>query len=288
MGGMRWRDVAELVRAPAALSVPGDPLAGACAARWPFGPRTAGMAASSVCLYWAGMALNDYADRDLDADEWPERPIPSGRIRPAAAMALASGLTGAGLVLATQAGGRAGVAVAIPLAASVWTYDLALRSTPFRPEAMAAARILNVLMGSGLARSGAAGRAAAVIGAHTYTVSVLSRHDVWGTRRLVPAVTLAVSTALGVVSSLRPGAPPAARIGGAAAAAAYIATYGRTQAAAIREPTAANFGSAVRAGTLGRLPLQAALIATSGSLPAASALVISYPLASWLTKKIPP
>jgi 4-hydroxybenzoate polyprenyltransferase len=285
---MRWRDLAELVRAPAALSVPGDLLAGACAARWPFGPRTAGMAASSVCLYWAGMALNDYADRDLDATERPERPIPSGRIRPAAALAVAGGLTGAGLVLARLAGGRAGAAVAIPLAATVWAYDLALKSTPAGPAAMAAARSLNVVMGSGLARSGAAGLPAAVIGAHTYTVTALSRHEVRGASRRVPAATLAASTALGVASSLRPGAPRAARIGGTAAAAAYLATYGRAQATAIREPTAANVRSAVRAGILGLLPLQASLVATSGSLPAASVLVISLPLADRLARKISP
>jgi len=75
--GVGWRDVVELVRAPAALSVPGDVLAGATAAGT-LGPRTAALAAASVCLYWAGMAANDWADRELDARERPERPIPSG------------------------------------------------------------------------------------------------------------------------------------------------------------------------------------------------------------------
>ncbi|GAA4591371.1 hypothetical protein GCM10023177_28620 [Streptomyces violaceoruber] len=70
----RVHDLARLVRAPAALSVPGDALAGAAAARRPLGPGLLGMTASSVCLYWAGMALNDYADRDLDVVERPERP----------------------------------------------------------------------------------------------------------------------------------------------------------------------------------------------------------------------
>ena len=69
------RVLAELVRTPAALTVPGDSLAGAAAAGWPFGSRTPALAASSVCLYWAGMALNDYADLALDAAERPERPI---------------------------------------------------------------------------------------------------------------------------------------------------------------------------------------------------------------------
>jgi len=100
---MGLRDLAELVRAPAALSVPGDIVAGAAAAGV-LGPRTLGLACSSVCLYWAGMAANDYADRELDAVERPERPIPSGRISPRAAAALAAGLTAAGLAAAGLAG----------------------------------------------------------------------------------------------------------------------------------------------------------------------------------------
>ena len=46
------------------------------------GPQAAGLSAASVCLYWAGMSANDWADRDLDAKERPERPIPSGRVTP--------------------------------------------------------------------------------------------------------------------------------------------------------------------------------------------------------------
>src|SRR2546423_13726008 len=80
--------VVELVRAPAALSVPGDSLAGAAAAGWPFGRRSVALSASAVCLYWAGMALNDYADRELDRTERPERPIPSGPGPPGVALGL--------------------------------------------------------------------------------------------------------------------------------------------------------------------------------------------------------
>ena len=76
-------DVAELVRLPAVLSVPGDVLVGAAASgQMRDVPRTAGLVAASSCLYLAGMALNDYADRDVDAVERPGRPIPSGRVTP--------------------------------------------------------------------------------------------------------------------------------------------------------------------------------------------------------------
>ena len=74
------------------LSVPGDVLVGAAASGQVRDvPRAAGLAAASSCLYLAGMALNDYADRDVDAVERPGRPIPSGRVTPGFALGLAGG-----------------------------------------------------------------------------------------------------------------------------------------------------------------------------------------------------
>ena len=62
---------------------------GARATSWPAPRRPArsagrapALAAPRCCLYWAGMAANDWADRELDAVERPERPIPSGRVAP--------------------------------------------------------------------------------------------------------------------------------------------------------------------------------------------------------------
>ncbi|AQZ64125.1 hypothetical protein BKM31_24055 [[Actinomadura] parvosata subsp. kistnae] len=141
------RDLLELVRAPAALSVPGDVAAGAAAGQV-LGPRTVGLACSSVCLYWAGMAANDWADRHLDATERPERPIPSGRVSPGAALGVAVGLTAAGLTTAALAGGRRALAVAVPLAGAIWAYDLVAKNTPAGPLVMAACRGLDVLLGA--------------------------------------------------------------------------------------------------------------------------------------------
>ncbi|MDP9794699.1 4-hydroxybenzoate polyprenyltransferase [Catenuloplanes nepalensis] len=202
-------DLAELVRAPAALSVPGDLVAGASAAGV-LTPATGALSAASVCLYWAGMAANDWADRHLDATERPERPIPSGRVRPGAAFGLAAGLTAAGLGVAAAVGGRRSLAVALPLAATIWAYDLRAKNTPAGPAVMAACRALDVLLGatttprSGpLDASGAVGRAlwralpaAAVIAAHTYTVTELSRREVSGATPALPATTLTATAAL--------------------------------------------------------------------------------------------
>lgn len=80
----------ELVRAPAALTAVGDTVAGGAAAGTPLRGRRLLLPAASAAFYWAGMALNDWADRELDAVERPERPIPSGRVSAGAALATGS------------------------------------------------------------------------------------------------------------------------------------------------------------------------------------------------------
>ncbi|GAA2954318.1 hypothetical protein GCM10020227_21670 [Streptomyces flavovirens] len=138
---------AELLRVSALFTVPGDALAGAAALGRAPGRGTALAVGASLCLYEAGMALNDWADRDEDAVDRPHRPIPSGRISPGAALAAAGALTAAGLALASRAG-RPALAVASGLAATVWAYDLRLKHTPAGPAAMAAARSLDLLLGA--------------------------------------------------------------------------------------------------------------------------------------------
>ncbi|GIJ25644.1 transferase [Micromonospora qiuiae] len=209
----RVADLVELVRAPAALSVPGDVVAGAAAAG-ALGPRTPALAASSVLLYWAGMAANDWADRRLDAVERPQRPIPSGRVSPGLAVGLAVGLTAAGVGLATAAGGRRAAAVALPLATAIWGYDLAAKNTAAGPAVMAACRGLDVLLGAAAGRPARALPAALTVAAHTWTVTALSRREVHGADSALPLRTLA-GTALVTASAALP-ARPRRRIGPAA------------------------------------------------------------------------
>ncbi|MET8374041.1 SCO3242 family prenyltransferase [Micromonospora profundi] len=188
-------DLAELVRAPAALSVPGDVVAGAAAAGT-LSPRTPALAGASVLLYWAGMAANDWADRRLDAVERPERPIPSGRVTPAAAVGLAAGLTAAGVGLAAAAGGRRAAALAVPLAATIWGYDLLAKNTAAGPAVMAACRGLDVLLGASGGRLARALPSAITVAAHTWTVTELSRREVSGADAALPLRTLAPVSAI--------------------------------------------------------------------------------------------
>ncbi|MFC4467690.1 SCO3242 family prenyltransferase [Streptomyces xiangluensis] len=295
---VRLADLASLVRAPAALSVPGDILAGAAAAGRPLGPRTVGTMASSVCLYWAGMALNDYADATVDAVERPQRPVPSGRVPRRTALSLACGLTAAGLGLAALSGGRRGLGVALPLTGLVWAYDLKLKSTKAGPAAMAGARALDVLAGAvatGGAKSGRRGLApAALVGLHTYTLTALSRHEISGAPARLPAATLGVSAATALAAAgtapSGPGRHPDARTAAVAAAGAlgYLGTYGLAQVKAVREPSGENVRRAVGAGILGLVPLQTALTARGGSPVVAAALGAVHPLARRLARRVSP
>ncbi|MEV4810717.1 SCO3242 family prenyltransferase [Micromonospora avicenniae] len=198
-------DLVELVRAPAALSVPGDVVAGAAAAGV-LDRRTPALAGASVLLYWAGMAANDWADRRLDAVERPERPIPSGRVRPGTAVGLAAGLTTAGVALAAAAGGRRAAAVAVPLAVTVWGYDLRAKNTSAGPAVMAACRGLDVLLGASGGRLTRALPAALTVAAHTWTVTALSRREVTGADPALPLGTLA-GTAVVAAAAARAARP---------------------------------------------------------------------------------
>ncbi|MFI6488452.1 SCO3242 family prenyltransferase [Streptomyces sp. NPDC050564] len=220
---------AELLRLPALFTVPGDALAGAAAVGARPNSRTLLAIGSSLCLYEAGMALNDWADRAEDAVERPHRPLPSGRIRPASALAAAGALTAAGLALAARAG-RSSLAVAAPLAATVWAYDLTLKRTPAGSVAMATARGLDVLLGAAATadtahsrdrhlRLAATGRAApgrdvtrrAMVGSrparcalpsaltlavHTLAVTTVSRGETQGGSPVAPLAALATTGAL--------------------------------------------------------------------------------------------
>ncbi|GGR99302.1 hypothetical protein GCM10010252_42500 [Streptomyces aureoverticillatus] len=144
---MNLRAWAELLRLPALFTVPGDALAGAAATGLRPGRGTLLAIGSSLCLYEAGMALNDWADRAEDAVDRPHRPLPSGRVTPTAALTAAAALTAGGLALAARAG-RPALATATALAGTVWAYDLGLKRTPAGPVAMAAARGLDLLLGA--------------------------------------------------------------------------------------------------------------------------------------------
>ncbi|TDC12862.1 4-hydroxybenzoate polyprenyltransferase, partial [Kribbella albertanoniae] len=228
--------------------------------------RAVGLSASSICIYWAGMALNDWADRELDAVERPERPIPSGRVPAQTAFNLAAGLTAGGLVLSALSGGRSTLATSAALAATAWTYDVVAKNTVAGPAVMASARALDVLVGAGAERRRALAPALAV-GAHILAVTTLSRGEVHGGTPTPARLSLAVSAALTAATSGRKQGgfwrrrSSVAEVTTAALAGWFARSVLPAQAAAAREPDAVHVRGAVGAGIHGLVPLQAAWVA---------------------------
>ncbi|MFB6942489.1 SCO3242 family prenyltransferase [Streptomyces sp. NPDC056305] len=394
---MTVRAWAELLRVSALFTVPGDALAGAAATGLRPDRGTALAVGASLCLYEAGMALNDWADRDEDAVDRPHRPIPSGRISPGAALAAAGALTAAGLGLAARAG-RPALAVATGLAATVWAYDLRLKHTPAGPAAMAAARGLDLLLGAtatGAATTGTSGPgrgtragsgrgrdsaresrsapgrvppfgslpfrvpvpvsrsgsgscsgaavipasgsgpasaadgaargsvlgalpAAGLLGAHTYAVTAVSRHEAQGGSTITPLVALAATAALGAAAlreqrgprgaeaatrdtgcggkerayrsdpSPTPGVTTAPRLLLTALTGAYFRTAAGPLLHAALNPSPPLTQRAVGGGIRAMIPLQAALAARAGAAGTGLAVMGLVPLARTLARKVSP
>ncbi|MEU6123756.1 SCO3242 family prenyltransferase [Streptomyces sp. NPDC047123] len=285
---------AELLRLPALFTVPGDALAGAAATGLRPNRRTLLAIGSSLCLYEAGMALNDWADRAEDAVERPERPLPSGRIAPPAALAAASALTVTGLALASRAG-RPSLAAASALAGTVWAYDLGLKHTPAGPAAMAAARGLDLFLGATATAgphrgpgAGAATPSAGALAAHTLAVTVVSRREAQGGSSTAPLAALAVTAALTRVvgGELRDTRVTARRALRGALALAYAATAAKPLFHASLNPSPPLTQRAVGGGIRAMIPLQAALAARAGAAGTALLTAALAPAARKFARKV--
>ncbi|MEV7828792.1 SCO3242 family prenyltransferase [Microbacterium enclense] len=284
----RVADYLDLVRAPASLTVLGDAVVGALSARGSGGDfplRGGALAASSVCLYSAGMALNDWADADLDALERPERPIPSGRITRSRALAVGAGLTALGIGSAFAAGRASGL-VSLALAGALWAYDLVFKPTAAGPVVMAVCRGLDVMMGAAGPGWRGALLPASAVAVHTVAVTAVSRGEVDGSTRVTGGAAVTASVAVAASGLLggsgapgRPGGERAvAALGGPRAAAAlggarYLAAVLPGYLAVAGEASASNSRDATRAGIRAVVPLQSALAARAGSPVATLALL---------------
>ena len=110
-----------------------------------------------VCLYWAGMILNDVFDAEKDKLDGKPRPIPRGKIPLGQARTAGWSLLVVGVLLSSAAGYVPAegfsttwfpAAVAIALAALVVGYDGPLKQTPIAPAAMGGCRVLSFLLGA--------------------------------------------------------------------------------------------------------------------------------------------
>ena len=271
-----------LVRAPAVFSALGDPIAGLLLHD---GDIAAGQAsrlsAASAMLYLAGMALNDFADREEDARERPERPIPSGAVSPRAAALIGGSLLLGGVLIARGAGARwTGTA----LAAAIVAYDFQLkRSATLGPMAMGACRALSLLMGVEASRGVVTRRGtegALLLGAYVAGLTLIARGET-GTAR---------TTELRAGAGLVAGALLATAVRGGPSSLAWSAATAALAGPAVRraviEPSPKTVGPAVGALIRAIPALDGGIANASGPVPA-GVLLSLLALTRWGRTLIP-
>ncbi len=276
-----------LLRVPNLFTVPGDVVAGFLLARPSAGAgellSLALLIAPSLCLYAAGLVLNDWWDIDRDRIERPERPLASGQVAPSMALAVSIILMLLALCLAAVVGTGALVAAAA-LSALVLFYNGAARRVPMLGFlTMGLCRGANLLLGASLALPDlliVVATAAAVetlyIAAVTAAASRETEGMPRGPSRWAPAGVIAAGLGLFVLHS---GASLPSVMGAALASGSvlWVAVSMRADLSASEAPR--KIGSLVRC----LIPIQAAFILVGGPwafVPAA--LVYSLWPASWL------
>jgi len=229
---------------------------------------------ASVCLYAGGVVLNDYFDRDVDAVERPERPIPSGRIRAQDALKLGVRLLGLGCVFAVGVGVTSLLA-AIILAGCIVLYDARGKRIEYVGSVnMGACRFLNVVLGATGAMSGPVESwlwfvlpVALLVLLYISAVTLLATGEVWGGNRMISSLVFgAVAVVIGGVIWLglsdRLVEPIWSYPFLALFAAATLSVVGRV----VGKPSASNIRTAIKTCVLSLILLDAAIAGGAGGL----------------------
>ncbi len=286
---------AELVRLPNVFTAPPDVVAGAALVVATVGTTVsvrsvAGLAVASALLYAGGTTLNDYFDADVDADERPERPIPSGRISRGSALAFGFGLLVAGVALAAAVAGAVAGAVAAGIASLVVAYDGYAKCTSIGFAVMGATRGANVLLGTSVIGASAGGDLPSLpawallvpvaVTAYVAAITWMAADEAHGGDSTVVGITAGVAA---LVALFAPVVTVVATDGwlrtgvSLGLAGAFLAFVGRPFLAARADPTPGTVGRAVGKGVVGLVILQAAVAAVAGPRWSAAALAFLLP-----------
>jgi hypothetical protein len=139
----------QLIRIPGVFTAHADILAGALIAGAGTDqiPDLILLFIATSCFFSAGMALNDYFDRDIDQQERPTRPIPSGRVTHGTALSLGIALLATGVFFSFLVN-AASFTIALLMTAAILLYDGRLKRFRWAgPLNMGSCRYLNLLLG---------------------------------------------------------------------------------------------------------------------------------------------
>ena len=271
---MSWSVYLRLGRVSNLPTVWTNVLAGVALAGVSVAPGPLALLALALSLFYiGGMYLNDAFDREIDARERPERPIPAGQVKATTVFAIGYGLLAAGLAsLAAEAAwtGQRGFSSAmgsgLALAGLIVFYDARHKANPWSPLLMGLCRVL-VYATAAFAVAGRLG-AAVVIGATvllSYLIGltyVAKQENLAALRNLWPLVFLGAPFVYGIPALTRGG-------GGAALYLGFLAWVGYGVWLLVR-PGRANIPRAVVSFIAGISLLDGLLMAGAGAPGAAA------------------
>lgn len=295
--GKRLKAWVQLVRAPNLLTVPGDPLAGFMLALLGGAEGRPGQvvpcALASLCLYIAGLISNDYFDFKEDAVTRPRRPLPSGLIKPGAALGVAVLVAVIGILSAASVGYWS-LGIACVLTAAIVSYNAGVKKIPgIGCINMGACRGMSLLLGASAAGSAGLSSYAAVSAACGLTLYVAAVTAIAaketetvkvGGKRWVPAGVLIVCFALVMIA--RPAGTPLSVVGALFAALAVAWTW-RCGVVLAGTPEPASVSATIGRFLQGLLLIQAAFCAQlvwTGVI-AGAALMAVWPVLTVLARR---
>lgn len=238
-------------------------------------------------LYGGGVVFNDVFDAELDAKERPERPIPSGRASRQGAILLGSLLLIVGVIAASQVSGLSGV-LAGSIAFAALGYDAIAKHYPFfGPLTMGLCRGGNLLLGVSAVPTMISDRWYLALLPILYiaAITAISRGEVQGGKQITGIVALLL-LAIVIGGAIALGILPSYQV--FAALPFVVLLAGRIIppfVKATREPMPEQIQTAVKAGVLSLIVLDATVSAGFAGLLYGFIVLILLPISMELAKR---
>lgn len=243
---------------------------------------------ASVGLYAGGIVLNDFFDRELDAVERPERAIPRGLVSPIAAATLGSSLLIGAIAAGFLASPLTGL-ITIAIALCVLAYDAGIKHHALGPILMGCCRGLNLLIGLAAVPALLPGCwfLALLPLAYISGIAMLSRGEVTGGTRRTSALALILFACVVLATFALHLGQPSRLLAVSPFLVLFIAKAGIPLWHSYRLPQAALIRSAVHAGVVSLIVLDAALAAGQAGIIAGAAILSLTVVAGELGKLFP-
>ncbi len=289
-----WKAYAQLTRPANVVTAISDVIAGTAIAtlylgsvdwQWPVEALLL-VCLSTIGLYAGGVVYNDVFDAKLDAEERPERPIPSGRVSVRSAAIFGGLLFAIGVFAASGVSLLSGM-IAGAIVVSCLVYDKwAKHHMVFGPFFMGLCRGLNLLLGMSVFAA-VLPEVWALSGIpiiYVAAITVISRGEVHGGKRL-PLLFAGLLYALVIGALAYFGVMRSGGALGVAIMAVFAVTIYTPLVRAIRTEAPVDIRKSVKSAVLALIFMNAVWVAATGSWQMTVFVLLLFPLSVWLAKQ---